>query len=129
MLAKPGPPPTGPPANQDGGIAQKALDLGAYEGERLVFRGRVGSGLDEPTIDALLAWLLPNEVSAPVAHGKYSPKPKRHHCKPELVVSIRYGGFTREESGVGSVLRFPVFRGIRPDVDPRDCNLKPPKLK
>jgi len=98
-----------------------ALDLGVFDGDRLIFRGRVGSGLDEATIEALLAWLVPNEVAMPVAEGKYSPKPKRHHCKPELVVSIRYGGLTRETGGVGPVLRFPVFRGIRPDVDPRDC--------
>lgn len=100
-----------------------ALDLGVYDGDELVFRGRVGSGLDEATIEALLAWLVPNEVDEPVAKGKYPPKPKRHHCKPELVVSVRYGGLTRETEGVGPVLRFPVFRGIRPDVDARDCVL------
>ena len=71
-----------------------ALDLGAYEGDRLVFRGRVGSGLDASTIDMLLERLLPIEVDKPVAEGKYSPKPKRHHCLPELVVSVRYGGFS-----------------------------------
>lgn len=104
-----------------------ALDLGAYDGDRLVFRGRVGSGLDEATIDALLPWLLANEVAAQVAQGKYSPKPRRHHCKPELVVSIRYGGFSHEGGDVGAVLRFPVFRGVRPDVEPRECTLAPPR--
>jgi bifunctional non-homologous end joining protein LigD len=101
-----------------------ALDLGAYEGDRLVFRGRVGSGLDVGTIDVLLERLQPIEVDYPVAEGKYSPKPKRHHCLPELVVSVRYGGFSLDPSGA-RFLRFPVFRGVRPDVDPRDCTAAP----
>jgi bifunctional non-homologous end joining protein LigD len=101
-----------------------ALDLGAYEGDRLVFRGRVGSGLDTSTIDMLLERLLPIEVDRPVAEGKYSPKPKRHHCLPELVVSVRYGGFSLDPTGA-RFLRFPVFRGVRPDVSPKDCTAAP----
>jgi|GEM_PF-297620 len=101
-----------------------ALDLGAYEGDRLVFRGRVGSGLDSSTIDMLLARLTPIEVTHPVAEGKYSPKPRRHHCLPELVVSVRYGGFSLDPSGA-RFLRFPVFRGVRPDVSPKDCTAAP----
>ncbi|MBX3209623.1 MAG: hypothetical protein KF764_31610 [Labilithrix sp.] len=101
-----------------------ALDLGAYEGDRLVFRGRVGSGLDATTIDMLLERLLPIEVAEPVAEGKYPPKAKRHHCLPELVVSVRYGGFSLDPSGL-RLLRFPVFRGIRPDVSPKDCTAAP----
>jgi bifunctional non-homologous end joining protein LigD len=101
-----------------------ALDLGAYEGDRLVFRGRVGSGLHGGIIDALLERLLVLEVPSPVAEGKYSPKPKRHHCRPEIVVSVRYGGFSLDPTGA-RFLRFPVFRGIRPDVGPRDCTAAP----
>ncbi len=101
-----------------------ALELGSYEGERLVVRGRVGSGLDGRTIDALLERLVPMEVERPVAEGRYPPKAKRHHCRPELVVSVRYGGFTIDESGT-RYLRFPVFRGVRPDVSPKDCTVGP----
>ncbi len=101
-----------------------ALDLAAYEGDRLVFRGRVGSGLDASTIDMLLERLTSIEVPHPVAEGKYSPKPRRHHCLPELVVSVRYGGFSLDPSGA-RFLRFPVFRGIRPDVSPKDCTAAP----
>ena len=89
-----------------------------------MFRGRVGSGLDASTIDMLLERLLPIEVDKPVAEGKYSPKPKRHHCLPELVVSVRYGGFSVDPSGA-RFLRFPVFRGVRPDVSPMDCTAAP----
>lgn len=101
-----------------------ALDLGAYEGDRLVFRGRVGSGLDASTIELLLERLSSIEVAEPVAEGRYPPKARRHHCRPELVVSVRYGGYSRDPSGA-RYLRFPVFRGVRPDVSPRDCTAAP----
>jgi bifunctional non-homologous end joining protein LigD len=101
-----------------------ALDLGAYEGDRLVFRGCVGSGLDTSTIDLLLERLLPIEVSGPVAEGKYKAKPKRRHCLPEVVVSVRYGGFSLDPNGA-RFLRFAVFRGVRPDVSPKDCTAGP----
>lgn len=101
-----------------------ALDLGAYEGDRLVFRGRVGSGLHGAIIDKLLEMLEPIEVDHPVAEGKYSPKPKRHHCLPRYVASVRYGGFSLDPSGA-RFLRFPVFRGLRPDVNPTDCTAAP----
>ncbi|MBX3202105.1 MAG: hypothetical protein KF894_28505 [Labilithrix sp.] len=101
-----------------------ALDLGAYEGDRLVFRGRVGSGLDASTIELLLERLASIEVAEPVAEGRYPPKARRHHCRPELVVSVRYGGYSRDPSGA-RYLRFPVFRGVRPDVSPRDCTAAP----
>jgi bifunctional non-homologous end joining protein LigD len=98
-----------------------SLDIASFDGERLVVRGAVGSGLDEDTIDLLLDRLSEIEVDRPVAEGRYNPKPtKRHHVKPELVVSVRYGSFTND-----GMLRFPVFRGIRADVRPEDCTLGP----
>ncbi|MBS2015499.1 MAG: non-homologous end-joining DNA ligase [Deltaproteobacteria bacterium] len=93
-----------------------ALDVASYSGGELWVRGRVGSGLDEDTIDVLLERLAPLEVPRAVAKGKYEPKKVRHHVRPELVVSIRHGGFSD-----GGTLRFPVFRGIREDVRPEDC--------
>lgn len=104
-----------------------ALDLGSYDPDgRLILRGRVGSGLDEDTIDALLARLAPLEVERPVAIGTYPPK-KRHHVRPELVVSVRYGGFATDDGEPR--LRFPVFRGVRPDVSPEDCTLSPENVR
>ncbi|MCW5835847.1 MAG: hypothetical protein KIS78_25840, partial [Labilithrix sp.] len=101
-----------------------ALELGAYEGDRLVFRGRVGSGLDASTIELILERLRSIEVAEPVAEGRYPPRARRHHCLPELVVSVRYGGYSLDPSGARS-LRFAVFRGVRPDVSPRDCTASP----
>lgn len=95
-----------------------ALDLGAYVNGELWVRGRVGSGLDEDTIDVLLERLAPLEVKRPVAKGKYEPKKSRRHVRPEIVVSVRHGGYS--DSGT---LRFAVYRGIREDVKPEDCRI------
>jgi bifunctional non-homologous end joining protein LigD len=94
-----------------------ALEVAAYDGARLVVQGRVGSGLTEEVITPLLARLQALEIAAsaaPVASLK--KKRGRHHVSPELVVSVRYAGLSKS-----GVLRFPVFRGLRPDVDPEEC--------
>lgn len=96
-----------------------ALDLGVYEDGKLVVRGSVGSGLSEATIDALLPVLRTLEVERPVATGKYLKKRGRRHVRPEVVVSVRYGGITSD-----GLLRHPVFRGVRPDMRPEDCVLR-----
>ena len=95
-----------------------ALDLAAYDGDRLVLRGSVGSGLDEDQLDWLRERLLALEVPEPVAQGKSKPKRGRHFTKPELVVSVRYMGMSRD-----GILRHPVFRGVRDDLEPGDCTL------
>jgi bifunctional non-homologous end joining protein LigD len=99
-----------------------SLDLASWDGKGWVVRGAVGSGLDLDTIDLLLDRMKALVVSEKVATGRYNPKPgnKRFHVRPEIVVSIRYMSFTSD-----GVLRFPVFRGIRADIDPRDCTTHP----
>jgi bifunctional non-homologous end joining protein LigD len=98
-----------------------SLDVASYEGGRLLVRGAVGSGLDEGTIDALLARFATMLERGPVAEGRYAARPgKRRHVRPEIVVSVRYQSFTSDGS-----LRFPVFRGVRVDVDPKDCTTSP----
>jgi bifunctional non-homologous end joining protein LigD len=94
-----------------------ALDLAAYEGEKLVVRGRVGSGIAEKTIDGLLPRLQALAVKSAPAEGPWESAPRgRIYVKPEIVVSVRYAGFSD-----GGRLRFPVFRGERSDVDPKTC--------
>jgi bifunctional non-homologous end joining protein LigD len=96
-----------------------ALDIAAYDGGRLVMRGSVGSGLDDDQIDALHERLLALEVPKPMAEGKPTrAKRGRHFTRPELVVSVRYMGTSRE-----GTLRHPVFRGLRDDLAPEDCIL------
>lgn len=95
-----------------------ALDVGVYDGDHLLVRGSVGSGLHDSLIDPLVERLLAIEVASPVAFGNLRKKEGRRYVKPEIVVSVRFASVTRE-----GVLRHPVFRGFRPDVDPRECTL------
>ncbi len=96
-----------------------ALDVASYEDGKFIYRGKVGSGLDERAIDMLLGHLLPLRVDAPTALGDYHPATGgRVHVRPEVVISVKYGNVSE-----GGSLRFPVFRGIRDDVDPEECTL------
>ena len=95
-----------------------ALDLAAYDGDRLVICGAVGSGLSAATIEILAALFEELEADGPVAHGKYRVKPGRRHVRPELVVSVRHMGLSRD-----GALKHPVFRGIRADLRPEECTL------
>ncbi len=91
-----------------------ALDIAAWDGDRFVVVGKVGSGLSDATIEVLLPVLRGLEVDAPEAEGEWhSAKRGRYYVRPEVVVSVRYLDTTE-----GGHLRFPVFRGVREDVHP-----------
>jgi len=94
-----------------------ALDVASFNAVKFVYRGKVGSGLDDRAIGMLIARLMPLRVDEPTAIGEYHPAPRgRIHVKPEVVVSVKYGGVSE-----GGSLRFPVFRGIRDDILPEEC--------
>jgi bifunctional non-homologous end joining protein LigD len=97
----------------------RSLLLAAYDDEdRLVLRGKAGSGLDEATIDALLARLRPLATKSCAAEGSVTRHGKRHYVRPELVASVRFAGLSD-----GGTLKHPVFRGLREDVAPASCVL------
>jgi bifunctional non-homologous end joining protein LigD len=88
-----------------------ALLLGAYEGERLIYAGRVGSGLSEATVTSLRAGLDALEVPTP----PFDPPPRitghtLHWARPEIVVQVAFREWTSE-----GLLRQPVFLGVRED--------------
>ena len=98
-----------------------SLDVASFEGDRLIVRGKVGSGLSEQDIDALLPELEARAVSEPMAGGEWhDEKGGRTYVRPELVVSVRYQTWSD-----GGSLRGPVFRGLRPDIDIDDCTAAP----
>lgn len=99
-----------------------ALDVASWVDGKLFNRGKVGSGIDEPSIDALLARLEPIVTHSQVATGEMAPAPRgRTHVKPLVVVRVRFAGFSE---GDGQI-RHGVFGGIRDDVDPRECTAGP----
>ena len=86
-----------------------ALDVASYEGDDLVVRGKVGSGLGDKEMRALVTRLSALAVDASPAKGALVPAPRgRTHVRPEVVVSVRYSSWTDDGH-----LRHPVFRGVR----------------
>ncbi|HEX4517382.1 MAG TPA: DNA ligase D [Polyangiaceae bacterium] len=102
-----------------------ALDLGAYQGDQLFVRGKVGSGLDEKMIDLLLKELEPLITKERMFLGKLDAAPNgRTLVQPKIVVSVRYLGWSDEGR-----LRFPSFRGVDYDRTPKDCTAAPPSIE
>jgi bifunctional non-homologous end joining protein LigD len=98
-----------------------ALDLASYEDGELLYRGKVGSGLDERTIEALSERLQGLQVPTFAAKGRLDPARRgRVFVRPELVVSVRFHGY----SDAGR-LRHPVFFGLRHDKIPSECTATP----
>ena len=100
-----------------------ALCVASYSGERLLYRGRVGSGLDAATLSSLEQALEARRSE--VFPGSGAPPDDAKGAlwvRPELVVSVRFLGFTEGEAR----LRAPVYRGLRTDITPEDCRAAPP---
>jgi bifunctional non-homologous end joining protein LigD len=98
-----------------------ALDLASYVGERLVYRGRVGTGFDDHTIQSMLERLRPLATESVQVEGTWQDAPRgRTFVRPELVVNVHHAGFTHEGH-----LRHPVFHGVRDDIAPAACTAAP----
>jgi len=105
-----------------GRAALGALCVASYSGVLLLYRGGVGWGLDAATLSSLEQALEARRVQAFPAHGKPPEDAKGAlWVRPELVVSVRFLGFTDGEPR----LRAPVYRGLRTDLTPTDCRAAP----
>ncbi len=89
-----------------------ALVVGYHEDGRLLPCGTVGGGYDETTFSAIRQALaeLDSEES-PLDPPPIMVNPV-HWVRPELVVSVRYSEWSPD-----GTLRFPIFNGLRPEVD------------
>jgi bifunctional non-homologous end joining protein LigD len=98
-----------------------ALHLGLYEGPRLVYVSKVGSGFDHAALQALRRALEPlARDGSPFDAG--TPGGRGHHwVEPRLVCEVRFTEWT-EEGG----LRHPTYLGLRPDRRPEDCHREAP---
>lgn len=101
----------------DGGLAGELGGLVvAYHDDagRLVYAGRVGSGISDPERRRLRAELTRREVaSSPIDVGVPTTWDRPvHHCRPEVVVEVAFAEWTGD-----GVLRHPSYVGERTDVD------------
>jgi bifunctional non-homologous end joining protein LigD len=100
-----------------------AMAIGVYEGDKLRFAGKVGSGFTGGIRQDLLARLRPLVTEQP----PFDPPPPKDYrgrwggdlkdvtwVRPELVIRAEIGGWTRE-----GVVRQTAFKGVEPGRDPR----------
>jgi bifunctional non-homologous end joining protein LigD len=93
-----------------------ALAVGVYEGDRLRFAGKVGSGFNAQIRKPLRARLEKLETDTP----PFDPAPERKGelrklvwVRPELVIRAELGGWTRD-----GLVRQTAFKGIDEGHDP-----------
>ncbi len=93
-----------------------ALLLGLYDDSKLRYIGSVGTGFNErnlPQVWERLQKLVTDKM--PFAERPQT-REKQTYVKPELVARVKFIEWTRDKH-----LRAPVFLGVRPDLDPKEC--------
>ncbi len=102
------------PKGSRGGFG--ALHLAQYDGQDLVYTGRVGTGFSAEHLEEIGERLLQLEREDCPCSGEV-PKRKAHHwVDPLLVAEVRYKELT--EAGQ---LRHPSFVRLRDDKPPSEC--------
>lgn len=99
-----------------------ALLVGYYDGDRLRYAGKVGTGYNVTVLRDVGRRLRPLEQDASPFVDRDVPGRDVHWTRPELVAEI---GFT-EVTGDGR-LRHPRFVGLRDDKSPREVVLERPR--
>src|SRR6266705_2421119 len=87
-----------------------ALDLGAYQDGKLVYAGRVGSGLTDAELKDVSAALERGVRPTPTFSDPVPPDAGHTWVEPTLIAEVRYKEWTDE-----GLLRQPVFVRFRDD--------------
>jgi len=90
--------------------------VGYYDGDALVFAGKVGTGFDTKLLRELRARLDRAEApTSPFTRAVGLPRLRAHWVRPEIVVQVAFTEWT-----VHGKLRHPRLVGIREDKAPRE---------
>ena len=93
-----------------------ALVLGIYDRGKLMWAGNVGTGFDQRKMREIHSMLAPLAMDErPVEPDKNLPR-EVTWVRPEMVCEVKFSNWTEDGR-----LRAPVFVGLRPDIDPREC--------
>ncbi len=92
-----------------------ALLVGLYDGPKLRYVGKVGTGFTQETLEMLAAKLERLRTEKP----PFDPEPRERDAiwvRPKLVAQLAYAEWTADGK-----LRQPAFLGLRGDKDPSEC--------
>lgn len=95
-----------------------ALLMGVYDGGKLRYAGKVGTGYDDETIAALRHELDGIATDKPAAEIPSTARRSAHWVKPKLVAEIAYANLTAE-----GILRHASFLGLRRDKPAKEITL------
>ena len=101
-----------------------ALLLGVYDGDELVYAGKVGTGFDDDTLRRLKSHLDSMERKTPPFDQGDLPREGVHWVTPNLVAQIGFEEWTDDDR-----LRQPRFLGLRRDKDPHDVIKETPNAR
>lgn len=98
----------------------KSLICGLYEGGKLIYTGKVGSGFTEKLQASIYNQVESNFIdSSPLVNP---PNDKKiQWLKPELICEVKFTEWTKE-----GVMRHPSFIGLRKDKKPSEVNFEKP---
>ncbi|HKW51032.1 MAG TPA: DNA ligase D, partial [Candidatus Eisenbacteria bacterium] len=98
-----------------------ALHIGIYDGLRLVYVSKVGTGFDDASLKSLWEALQPlGRPTSPFAIG--TPTGRGHHwVEPKLACEVRFTEWTKDGG-----IRHPAFLGLRTDKRPDECRRETP---
>ncbi len=92
-----------------------ALVTGLYEGGKLAYAGKVGTGFTDRTLAILQRELAPLRRDSSPFEGRAAPK-GTIFVEPRLVARVELREWTKS-----GTMRAPSFKGLRDDIDPQDC--------
>jgi bifunctional non-homologous end joining protein LigD len=93
-----------------------SLVLGCYERGKLVHVGQAGTGFNDKTLPEIYSRIEPLITKKSPFSGPVKALRDVTWVKPELVAEIKF-----LETTPDGLLRAPVFLGLRPDKDPKEC--------
>jgi bifunctional non-homologous end joining protein LigD len=100
-----------------------SLLLGTFDGDKLIYSGKVGTGFDSADLDRLARKFKPLERSK--SPFEEVPAPERKGAvwlEPKLVAQVEFTERTRDGR-----LRHPSFQGLREDKSAREVHREEPR--
>jgi bifunctional non-homologous end joining protein LigD len=101
-----------------------ALLLGYYDGDRFVYVGHTGGGMDAAALRDMAARLAPLERTTSPFATPVKTNERAHWVDPQVVVEVKFSQWTADGK-----LRHPIFLGVRDDKSPREVRIEASSLQ